>query len=83
MRKKIKKILNEKLKLNYIKIKKNNNYYKIVVVGDIFSKINTVNRQKMIYSPLMTYIQKNKIHAISIAAYSVSEWKKLKNKKQM
>ncbi|CAL4322287.1 Acid stress protein IbaG [Buchnera aphidicola (Chaitophorus sp. 3695)] len=81
MKNKIKEILNQKLKLNYIKIIQDNNYYKIIAVGDIFSEINIVNRQKIIYSPLISYIQKNKIHAISIKAYSTNEWKKINKKK--
>jgi acid stress-induced BolA-like protein IbaG/YrbA len=80
MKNKIKKILYTKLKLDYIQVKKDNNYYKILVVGNIFSKLNTINRQKIIYAPLMSYIQKNKIHAISIQAYSINEWKKIKLK---
>ncbi|MCW5197576.1 BolA/IbaG family iron-sulfur metabolism protein [Buchnera aphidicola] len=77
MKNKIKKILNNKLKLKYIKIIKNNNYYKILAVGDIFLKMNMVDRQKIIYSPLISYIQENKIHAISIKAYSNKEWRKI------
>ncbi|WP_343187637.1 BolA/IbaG family iron-sulfur metabolism protein [Buchnera aphidicola (Periphyllus koelreuteriae)] len=82
MKNKIKKILIKKLNLFYVKVKKKNNYYKITAVGKIFFKTNEVNRQKIIYSPLLKLITKKKIHAISIKAYSLNEWKKLKKNKK-
>jgi acid stress-induced BolA-like protein IbaG/YrbA len=77
MKKKIKKILLKKLNLNYLKIIKKENYYKIIAVGSIFEKKNEVDRQKIIYSVLLKYILNNKIHAISIKSYSINEWKKI------
>ncbi|CAL4322256.1 Acid stress protein IbaG [Buchnera aphidicola (Periphyllus testudinaceus)] len=81
MKKKIKKILKKKLDLFYIKVNKENNYYKIVAVGKIFLGMNEIQKQKKIYSPLLKYITEKKIHAISIKAYSLKEWKKLKYNK--
>ncbi|NIG99290.1 MAG: BolA/IbaG family iron-sulfur metabolism protein [Buchnera aphidicola (Periphyllus acericola)] len=80
MKKKIKKILIKKLNLFYVKIKKKNNYYKIFAVSNIFLNMNEVNRQKYIYAPLLKYIIKKKIHAISIKTYSLNEWKKYNKK---
>ncbi|NIH41075.1 MAG: BolA/IbaG family iron-sulfur metabolism protein [Buchnera aphidicola (Periphyllus aceris)] len=82
MKKKIKKILIKKLNLFYVKIKKKNNYYKIIAVSNIFLNMNEVNRQKCIYAPLLKHIIKKKIHAISIKTYSLNEWKK-SNKKNL
>ncbi|USS94459.1 BolA/IbaG family iron-sulfur metabolism protein [Buchnera aphidicola] len=77
MKKKIKKILFNKLNLSYIKIKKKNNYYKIIAVGKIFSNMNMLEKQKIIYSHLLKYITNKKIHAISIKSYSNKEWNKI------
>ncbi|WP_367675170.1 BolA/IbaG family iron-sulfur metabolism protein [Buchnera aphidicola] len=69
--------------MKYINVQKENEYYKIIAVGEIFLNKNEVHKQKMIYSHLLKYIKNNKIHAISIKTYSTKEWKKINNKKQL
>ncbi|USS94377.1 BolA/IbaG family iron-sulfur metabolism protein [Buchnera aphidicola] len=82
MNKKIQNILIKELKLYYVHVKKKDNYYKIVAVGDIFLGKNEVEKQKKIYSPLLKYIQNNKIHAVSIKTYSIKEWQKINSQEE-
>ncbi|CAL4324190.1 Acid stress protein IbaG [Buchnera aphidicola (Protaphis terricola)] len=76
--KKIKSILNEQLNLNKIYVKGDNNHIQIIAIGDIFKNTSQVKRQQIIYSPLISMIQENKIHAISITTYTLKEWEKIK-----
>ncbi|WMY97085.1 MAG: BolA/IbaG family iron-sulfur metabolism protein [Arsenophonus sp.] len=70
----IKKLLFKKLKLDKVIIKINGNYFQIIVVGEIFHRMNTVKKQQIIYKPLTKYIKDNTIHALSIKAYTKIEW---------
>nr|BET44471.1 MAG: BolA family transcriptional regulator [Candidatus Aschnera chinzeii] len=58
----------------------NNSHYKIILVTDYFNSMPLIERHKKIYISLsneMTHI----IHALSIQAYTINEWKSNKNKK--
>nr|BET44806.1 MAG: BolA family iron metabolism protein IbaG [Candidatus Aschnera chinzeii] len=77
----IKNILLQQLKLEQVIINQEGNLFKIIVVGEIFNGINTLERQKLVYHPLMSLITENKIHALSINAYTPIEWMKCRNNK--
>ncbi|MBK4765286.1 MAG: BolA/IbaG family iron-sulfur metabolism protein [Pantoea sp. Brub] len=77
---KIKQLLNDELKLQHLYVKSNNKYIQIIAVGDIFNGLSHVNKQKIIYAPLMKYIANNTIHAISIQTYTNNEWVNINNK---
>ncbi|MDQ1237604.1 MAG: BolA/IbaG family iron-sulfur metabolism protein [Wigglesworthia glossinidia] len=77
--KEIKNILKNKLQFNDIHITNNGKYFKITLISDIFSQLNHVQREQMIYKYLKPYIKNNSIHAISIYPYTLKEWE-LKNK---
>ncbi len=44
------------------------------VVSDEFDGLSTIKRHKMIYAVLDQYIKTGAIHALSIKAYTKSEW---------
>lgn len=44
------------------------------VVSDAFDGLTTIKRHKMIYAVLDQYIKSGAIHALSIKAYTKSEW---------
>ena len=41
-----------------------------------FEGMSRVKQQQTIYAPLMEYIADNRIHALSIKAYTPEEWKR-------
>ncbi|CAL4322110.1 Acid stress protein IbaG [Buchnera aphidicola (Myzocallis carpini)] len=52
----------------------------ITAIGDIFSNMSDIQKQKIIYQPLTKYIMEKKIHAITINTFTELEWiKKNKN----
>ncbi|WP_343188959.1 BolA/IbaG family iron-sulfur metabolism protein [Buchnera aphidicola (Chaitoregma tattakana)] len=82
--KKIKNILKKKINLYNINVKKTDNNFEIVVVSDIFLNKTELQKQQIVYSNIQKLIFKKKIHAVTIYAYSIKEWKKksLKQKTQ-
>ena len=42
----------------------------------MFEGMSRVKQQQTIYAPLMEYIADNRIHALSIKAYTPEEWKR-------
>lgn len=73
---KIKEKIIFQLNLEKLIIKNKGNNFKIIAVGDIFKNLTTVEKQKLIYAPLMKFILNKTIHSISIRTYSSLEWKK-------
>jgi acid stress-induced BolA-like protein IbaG/YrbA len=71
---KVQQILNEALSLEELHVKGEGSHYEVVAVDARFDGMNRVKKQQMIYAPLMEYIQRNDIHAVSIKAYTPDEW---------
>ncbi|CAL4321744.1 BolA/IbaG family iron-sulfur metabolism protein [Buchnera aphidicola] len=70
MKKKIKSLLIKKLNLQKCIVKNKSNHFKIIAIGKIFNGMNLMNKQKIVYSVIMKYIIKKKIHSVIIDAYS-------------
>ncbi|MGF1909117.1 BolA family iron metabolism protein IbaG [Vibrio kasasachensis] len=71
---KVQQILNEALNLEELHVKGEGSHYEVIAVDACFEGMNRVKKQQTIYAPLMEYIQKNDIHALSIKAYTPEEW---------
>ncbi|CAM3161166.1 MULTISPECIES: BolA family iron metabolism protein IbaG [Vibrio] len=71
---KVQQILEEALSLEELHVKGEGSHYEVVAVDASFEGMSRVKKQQMIYAPLMEYIQRNDIHAVSIKAYSPEEW---------
>ncbi|CUR53231.1 hypothetical protein [Buchnera aphidicola] len=76
----IKNILKNKLLLKEIIIKGFEKNIEIIAIGQIFLNLKQVQRQKIIYAPLMKYFENNDIHSICIEAYTLKEWSKIQKK---
>ncbi|MFP3014651.1 MAG: BolA family protein [Arsenophonus sp.] len=76
---KIKQALTKQLKFDEIIINGDGRHFKIIAVCEIFNGMSQVQRQQIIYEPLMEYITDNCIHSLSIRAYTHSEWIKYSN----
>ena len=72
--KKIELLLKKTLSLQKIYVTGDNNHIKIIAISDTFTNMNEINRQKIIYKPLISFIENKTIHAISIKTYSTIEW---------
>ena len=71
---KVQQILNEALNLEELHVKGEGSHYEVIAVDACFEGMNRVKKQQTIYAPLMEYIQRNDIHALSIKAYTPEEW---------
>jgi acid stress-induced BolA-like protein IbaG/YrbA len=72
----VKNILDQALKLEELHVKGEGSHYEVIAVDPSFDGMNRVKKQQLIYAPLMEYIQKNDIHAVSIKAYTPEEWER-------
>lgn len=70
----VKQILEDALSLQEIHVKGEGSHYEVVAVDSSFEGMSRVKKQQLIYAPLMEYIQRNDIHAVSIKAYTPEEW---------
>lgn len=70
----VKEILVNALELQEIIVKGEGSQFEVIAVDPCFAELNRVKKQQLIYAPLMEYIQRNDIHAVSIKAFSPEEW---------
>ncbi|MEH0690654.1 BolA family iron metabolism protein IbaG [Vibrio cholerae] len=70
----VQQILNNALNLEEIHVKGEGSHYEVVAVDACFDGMSRVKKQQLIYAPLMEYIQRNDIHAVSIKAFTPQEW---------
>ncbi|MGV3345623.1 BolA family iron metabolism protein IbaG [Enterobacteriaceae bacterium LUAb1] len=72
----IKAVLMNALTLQEVHVTGDGSHFQVIAVGDIFSALSRVKKQQVIYAPLMEYLADNRIHALSIKAYTPEEWKR-------
>ncbi|MBC8652588.1 BolA family transcriptional regulator, partial [Providencia vermicola] len=66
----IKQVLMDKLSLDEAIVTGDGSHFQVIAVGDMFDGMSRVKQQQAIYAPLMEYIADNRIHALSIKAYT-------------
>ncbi|WP_298773591.1 BolA family protein [uncultured Shewanella sp.] len=76
--KEIEGILLEALSLEEVHVSQEGTHYKIIAVGDCFDGMNRVKQQQTIYGPLMGHITSGELHAITINAFTIAQWKREK-----
>lgn len=74
----IKKLLMNALALDEIYVSGTGSHFQIIAVSKQFAGISRVKKQQIIYAPLMEYISDNRIHALSIKAYTPDEWQRVR-----
>ncbi|MFP3029395.1 MAG: BolA family protein [Arsenophonus sp.] len=72
----IKQLLIEQLKLDEVIVNSDGTNFQIIVVSEMFNGMSLVKQQQVIYSLLMEYIVDNRIHALSIKAYTPAKWQR-------
>lgn len=68
----IKQVLMDKLALTDAIVTGDGSHFQVIAVGDLFDGMSRVKQQQAVYAPLMEYIADNRIHALSIKAYTTS-----------
>lgn len=72
----IQTVLMNALPLQEVHVTGDGSHFQIVAVGDIFADLSRVKKQQVIYAPLMEFLADNRIHALSIKAYTPHEWER-------
>jgi len=70
----IKQQLNSALELTELHVKADGSHFEVIAVGDIFAGMSRVKKQQAVYGPLKELIADNRIHALSIKAFTPDEW---------
>ncbi|KZN37325.1 BolA family protein [Pseudoalteromonas luteoviolacea] len=69
-------VLQQSLTLDEVKVKANGSHYEVIAVGACFDGLRRVKREQMVYAPLMEVIKDGTMHAVSIKAFTPSEWQR-------
>ena len=72
----IKKILSEGIKYDKLTVEGSDSKYEVQIVSDVFDNKSTIQRHKIIYALLDSYIKTGEIHALTIKAMTLSESEK-------
>ncbi|CUX97028.1 BolA family protein [Candidatus Hoaglandella endobia] len=70
----IKEVLIKALALDEAHVSGDDNHVQVIAISAKFAGMSRIQRQQLIYSPLIEYISDNRIHALSIKAYTPDEW---------
>ena len=71
----IKKVLNGNIDESIISVSGSEAKYTVEIASDMFLGKNTIDRHKIIYALLDEYIKSGEIHALTIKAYTIDEYK--------
>ena len=72
----ITKALSEGIEYDNLTVEGSESKYEVKIVSDVFDKKSTIQRHKIIYALLDSYIKTGEIHALTIKATTLSESKK-------
>lgn len=72
----IKDVLMKALALEEAHVTGDGSHFQVIAVGELFATMSRVKKQQAVYAPLMEYIADNRIHALSIKAYTPEEWQR-------
>ncbi|RLR18094.1 BolA family transcriptional regulator [Sodalis-like symbiont of Bactericera trigonica] len=72
----IKAVLMKALALYEAHVSGDGSHFQVIAVSEQFAGMSRVKKQQTIYAPLMEYISDNRIHALSIKAYTPDEWQR-------
>jgi acid stress-induced BolA-like protein IbaG/YrbA len=70
----IKQKLIDALDLELVRVTGEGSHFQVTAVGSLFEGLSRVKQQQLVYAPLATEIAENTIHALTIKAYTPSEW---------
>ncbi|BAJ00398.1 BolA family protein [Shewanella violacea] len=76
--KEIEQLLQDALSLDEVHVTQAGTHYKIVAIGECFDGMGRVKQQQTIYGPLMERITSGELHALTINAFTPTQWKREK-----
>ena len=76
--KQIEQRLTEQLNLVEVYVSADGSHYAVIAVGECFDGLSRVKQQQMVYAPLMAEIADGSIHALSIKAFTPTQWRREK-----
>ena len=69
----IKKILSDQIKDSLVTVEGGESKYTVQVISDIFRDKTIIDRHKIIYAALDSYIKSGEIHALTIKSLTIDE----------
>ena len=72
----ITKALTEGIEYDKLTVEGSEYKYEVKIISDVFNKKSTIQRHKIIYALLDSYIKTGEIHALTIKAMTLSESEK-------
>ncbi|MFT4924334.1 MAG: acid stress-induced BolA-like protein IbaG/YrbA [Phenylobacterium sp.] len=75
----IENLLKETLPLDEVKVTSEGTHFSVLAVGECFDGVSRVKKQQLVYAPLKELIADGTMHAVSIKAFTPSEWQREKN----
>ncbi|SNC59051.1 BolA family iron metabolism protein IbaG [Sodalis endosymbiont of Henestaris halophilus] len=75
----IKAVLMKALTLDKAQVSGDGSHFQVIAISEQFVGMSRVKKQQTIYGPLMEYIADNRIHSLSIKAYTPEEWQQDRN----
>lgn len=75
----IQTVLMNALPLQEVHVSGDGSHFQVIAVGEMFDGMSRVKKQQSVYAPLMEYIADNRIHALSIKAFTPQEWAQTAN----
>ena len=74
----IEQLLTQELALAEVHVKSEGSHFNIIAVGDCFESLSRVKKQQAVYKPLQQMIADNTMHAVTIKAFTPTEWEREK-----
>ena len=72
----ITKALTEGIEYDKLTVEGSESKYEVKIISDVFDKKSTIQRHKIVYALLDSYIKTREIHALTIKAMTLSESEK-------
>ena len=72
----ITKALTEGIEYDKLTVEGSESKYEVKIISDVFDKKSTIQRHKIVYALLDSYIKTGEIHALTIKAMTPSESEK-------
>ena len=72
----ITKALTEGIEYDKLTVEGSESKYEVKIISEVFDKKSTIQRHKIIYALLDSYIKTGEIHALTIKAMTLSESEK-------
>ena len=74
--KQIQTILSEVSEFQEVHVRVEGSHYEIIVISEMFENMRRVQQQQAVYAPLMDYIARGDMHAVTIKTFTPQQWQR-------